>query len=155
MNAELKRLVKNLGELATLAENMERLASIEQAEAEANARIAALRREAEGIQDENARQKGAAKDAVATAQVQAGRIVEQAKADAEQVNANAANSAAEILEKANAQANARLADAKAKVDKCEREAKDAESATAEARATLDDIEAKIAKARKAVASLVE
>ena len=49
MNAELKRLIKNLGELAKIAEDMEQIKTVDQAVAEAEARLQAARREAESV----------------------------------------------------------------------------------------------------------
>ena len=61
MKAELKRLIQNLGELAALADDLEKLKSIDQAEAEAKARLAALQRDADALMSEAAGVLSAAK----------------------------------------------------------------------------------------------
>ena len=93
MKAELKRLIQNLGELAALADDIERLKSVEQAEAEAQARIAAVQREADAI-------VAKATNTLTEANTLAEAKVQEAEAEADKIKAAAKMHGDKAVEKA-------------------------------------------------------
>ena len=107
MKAELKRLIQNLGELAALADDLEKLKSVEQAEAEAEARIAAMQREADAIVVK-------ATNTLAEANTLAKTKVQEAEAEADKIKAAAKSHADKVVDKAERTASelVRQADAK-------------------------------------------
>lgn len=110
MKAELKRLIQNLGELAALADDLEKLKSVEQAEAEAQARIAAVRREADTIlakaTNTQAETNTRAEAKVQEAETEANQIKATAKSYAENTVDKAKRTAAELVRQADAKLTA-------------------------------------------------
>lgn len=100
MNAELKKLVRNLGELAAMAEKLDSLGDLTKAEDEAKARIVALQNQAQALADEKAAIIGeaAAKakeltDAAQASKEAANAILDDAKSKAKEIEATAMQAA--------------------------------------------------------------
>lgn len=99
---ELKKLLRQLGEVAALAQDMKTIGNLEQAKAEAAAAVDAARREVEQIMAEAAQVKAQA---------------EQAKAEAIDAIQRANNHAEDVRQGANAEYEAIVANAKLEAGK--------------------------------------
>ena len=99
---ELKKLLRQLGEVAALAQDMETIGNLEQAKAEAAAAFDAARREVEQIKAEAEQIKAEA---------------EQVKAEAKDAIQRAKNNAEDIRQGANAEYEAIVANAKLEAGK--------------------------------------
>lgn len=153
MKAELKRLIQNLGDLAALADDLDKLKSIEQTEQEANARISAAQREATRLHDE-------AKAHVEAMQASAQSALDEAKADADKQKAAARTHADNVIEKAERtaaelirQADAKFSAAVARHEAAEQAVTDAEARKESAAEELAILEQRLAEVRALISPL--
>jgi len=131
----LRRFAQMFDGVPEAIAQLDRTGSMEQACAEAEARLDAARRDSE-VQDAKLQ---ASANAAVEAEVRAAKLIEQAEADS-----------AALREKAQAEADALIADAKADCAKVQKDA-DARRSKAEARADAAEKEAAAALVRRDVA----
>lgn len=164
----LRRHIKGLEMLQAAAGIFDRIASIEQAEAEAKARLDAIGQEAAALEARVAKLK-AEEPAILLAREQdriehehaITRLTEDAEARAAATGAQALKAAADAVAAATAQAQNIIKQAESDAasaimarDQAVGEAEAALQAVQESKATLADIKDKIAKAKAAAASIL-
>ena len=153
MKAEVKRLIQNLGELAAVVEDLDKLKSIEQAEQEAKARVAVLQRDADRMIAE-------AQAKISAAQGEAQEIVDAAKIKADEMYGEAITAvnsmqtqAAEALKGAKSDADLIVSASRDMLQKAKADAVLAEKRRKVASEELDVLEKRLADVRALLAPL--
>lgn len=153
---DLKRLSVQLRGILSIADDLERIGSLEQAEAEARSRLDKLRAETEGHKTTAA----SAIAAGAAAQTQAETVIEDARRQAKQIVEEAHAEAHRLLAADRRTADAALAESRTKRDKTEKAIEAAEAALedlgkriAVRTAQLEDLNKKLEGVRAGLAAL--